>query len=631
MPQEHPAEFLRALLDASPVGVFVLDNAGRVRLWSSGAQRILGWPEEDVIGNALPFKPELHIRPDQQAELCLVRSDGAPIDVEMRTVAWEGGILAILTDISGQRLAQREIRDLTEREQAARAQAQADRRFRELLEAAPDAIIEVDQEGRIVLMNRVTEKTFGYTRHELLGQSVDVLLPDQLRGSHAGHRARFEADPVTRPMGMGMVLYGRRKDGSSVPVEISLSPVKSKEGFRATAIIRDVTERALIEDRLRVLREEYTRELELRHGEIERANRMKSEFMANMSHELRTPLHTVIGFSELLGEQVKGPLNADQQRFVNHIHKDAQHLLVLINEILDLSRIEAGKLLLNRDVLELGCLIEDALSPFRPQFVSKSMEVAVHSPGPVNVEGDRIRIRQIVVNLLSNALKFTAAGGRVCIGVEAADGFARVSVSDTGIGIPPAQHEAIFDKFHQIEPAMSGIREGTGLGLAITKRLVEAQGGRIWLESEPGRGQPVHVYAPFEQSSSGRRMTRVLIADDKETSRELIRTVLESLGHEVREASDGREAVREAREAPPDLIILDLQMPVLDGFGALAELRGDQSLAGTPIMALTASALQGDRERALAAGFDSYVSKPIPLRMLREEVTRLLERPGNRN
>ena len=475
MPQEHPAEFLRALLDASPVGVFVLDDAGRVRLWSSGAQRILGWPEEDVIGNVLPFKPE-------HAELCLVRSDGASIDVEMRTVAWQGGILAILTDLSGQRLAQREIRDLTER-------ARAESRFRELLEAAPDAIIEVDHEGRIVLMNRVTEKTFGYTRHELLGQSVDVLLPDQLRGSHAGHRARFEADPVTRPMGMGMVLHGRRKDGSSVPVEISLSPVKSKEGFRATAIIRDVTDRALIEERLGALREEYTRELELRNGEIERANRMKSEFMANMSHELRTPLHTVIGFSELLGEQVKGPLNPDQKRFVNHIHKDAQHLLALINEILDLSKVEAGKLLLNREILELGFVIDDALSSFRPQFASKSMEVSVNVTGLVNVEGDRVRTRQIVVNLLSNALKFTAAGGRVCVDVDAAaDGFARVSVSDTGIGIPPAQHEAIFDKFHQIEPAMSGIREGTGLGLAITKRLVQAQGGRIWLESEPGRG-----------------------------------------------------------------------------------------------------------------------------------------------
>jgi len=231
---------------------------------------------------------------------------------------------------------------------------------------------------------------------------------------------------------------------------------------------------------------------------------MKSEFMANMSHELRTPLHTVIGFSELLGEQVKGPLNADQKRFVNHIHKDAQHLLALINEILDLSKIEAGKMLLNREVLELGCVIDDALSSFHPGFAAKSIEVSVHIPRPVNVQGDPIRTRQILVNLLSNALKFTAAAGRVCVDVDpAADGFARVSVSDTGIGIPRAQHEAIFDKFHQIEPAMSGIREGTGLGLAITKRLVQAHGGRIWLESEPGRGSRFTFTLPLGTSSGG--------------------------------------------------------------------------------------------------------------------------------
>jgi PAS domain S-box-containing protein len=503
VPKEHAAEFLRALLDASPVGVFALDDAGRVTLWSRGAQRILGWSEEEAIGNALPFKPELNALPDIYRQSCLVRSDGASIDVEIRTVAWQAGILGILTDISQQRLAELEIRNLTVREEAARLQAEAEHRFRELLEAAPDAIIEVDQEGHIVLLNGVTEKTFGYSRDELLGQSVDMLLPDQLRGAHAGHRARFEADPVTRSMGMGMVLHGRRKDGSSVPVEISLSPAGSKEGFRAIAVIRDVTERTLTEDRLRVLREEYTRELELRNEEIERASRMKSEFLANMSHELRTPLHTVIGFSELLAEQVKGLLNEDQKRFVDHIHKDGQHLLALINEVLDLSKIEAGKLALNREVLELGSLIDETLSSFQPRFLSKSIKVSFSIPRPVNVDGDRIRTRQIVVNLLSNALKFTDAGGSACVAVEPADGFARVSVSDTGIGIPPEHHGAIFEEFHQMEPAMSAFREGTGLGLAITKRLVEAHGGRIWLESEPGRGSRFTFTLPLTNHAAG--------------------------------------------------------------------------------------------------------------------------------
>ena len=503
MPHSDPARFLRALLDAAPFGVIALDESGHIRLWSSGAQQLLGWREEDVIGRPLPLEIELPLVPHHESEASLVRNDGAFIDVEVRTVLWHEGTLAILTDISRHRVAQREIRNLMEREQEAIAQATADRRFRELLEAAPDAIIEVDREGRIVLLNLVTEKIFGYTREELLGQSMDILLPDNLRAGHAAHRAHFWAQPVTRPMGMGLVLHGRRKDGSTFPVEISLSPVKSDEGFRVTAIIRDVTDRKLIEDRLKALREEHTRALELRNLEIERANRLKSEFLANMSHELRTPLHTVIGFSELLNEEMKGPLNADQKRFVNHIHKDAEHLLVLINEILDLSKIEAGKVSLNRENLDLSGVLEDALSSLRPTFVAKSIRLETNIPLSVSIDGDRVRTRQILYNLLSNAAKFTPAGGRVCVEVSCANGFAEISVSDTGIGIQPQEHESIFDKFHQVVAATSGMREGTGLGLPITKRLVEEHGGRIWLESEPGKGSRFTFTLPLGTAPLG--------------------------------------------------------------------------------------------------------------------------------
>jgi PAS domain S-box-containing protein len=499
MPHADPARFLRALLDSAPFGVIALDESGHVRLWSSGAELLLGWQERDVIGRALPLEVELPRMTCYEAEASLVRNDGKSIDVEIRTVPWQEGTLAILTDISRHRVAQREIRSLMEREEEAKAQARAERRFRELLEAAPDAIIEVDREGRIVLLNVVTEKIFGYSREELLGKSMDVLLPDELRAGHAGHRAHFWANPVTRPMGMGLVLHGRRKDGSTFPVEISLSPVKSEEGFRVTAIIRDVTDRTQIEDRLNVLREEHTRELESRNLEIERASRMKSEFLANMSHELRTPLHTIIGFSELLGEEMKGPLNADQKRFVNHIHKDGEHLLALINEILDLSKIEAGKLVLSREPLDLNVVVEDVLSSIRPQCAAKSILLESEIPGPVFIDADRLRARQILYNLLSNAVKFTPEGGRIRVEGVRIDGFAKISVRDTGIGIPWQEHESIFDKFHQVVATTSGMREGTGLGLPITKRLVEEHGGRIWVDSEPGKGSRFTFTIPLGQ------------------------------------------------------------------------------------------------------------------------------------
>lgn len=488
MPFENPGKFLETLLDALPFGVVALDHTGLIRLWSRGAQRILGWSEEEVIGRTPPLDVQLLKLNCREAEAQVVTRDGSAIDVGVRAVHWEKGMVLILSDISERVSAEREMQGLMEREQAARTQMHAERRFRELLEAAPDGIIEVDREGHILTLNMVTQTMFGYRREELLGQPVEMLVPEGVRKPHAGHRDQYWRHPVTRPMGSGLSLYGQRKDGSSFPVEISLSPVVSDGGFSVTAIIRDISERKQAEERLQVLQKQYTSELELRNREIEHANRLKSEFLATMSHELRTPLHTVLGFAELLGEETKGPLNADQKRFVSHIHKDAQHLLALINDILDLSKIEAGRLRLHRDALDVGAVLEDALSSIRPQGAAKSIEIETNIPLPVFVDGDRMRVKQILYNLLSNAVKFTPEGGHVRVDVISSEGFAEVSVSDTGIGIPAAEHDSIFDKFHQVGTTTSGMREGTGLGLPITKRLVEEHGGRIWLESEPGKG-----------------------------------------------------------------------------------------------------------------------------------------------
>ena len=484
MPREHPAEFLRALLDASPFGVIAVDSTGVVRLWSRRAEDILGWPETEAIGRGLPGEMALLRNPNHEASMLLHKRQGTPIEVEVWTSPWEGGLLIVVADNS--------------RYREALAQVSAERRYRELLEAAPDAIIEVDAEGLILTLNAVTEKLFGYTRGELLGQCVDILVPDAMRGRHAGHRANYREHPVTRPMGSGLELHGRRKDGTTFPVEISLSSVKSEEGFRVTAIVRDISTRREIEERLKAIQANYTRELEERNREIERANRAKSEFLANMSHELRTPLHTIIGFSELLSEELKGPLNAAQHRYIDHIHKDSQHLLSLINEVLDLSKIEAGKLQLRREGLELSALIEDVLSSIRPRAASGEIRVETSLGDELVVDGDRIRVKQILYNLLSNAVKFTPKGGSLRVDAEPVEGFARIAVTDTGIGIPPEEQQSVFDSFHQVGAATVGTREGTGLGLPITRRLVQEHGGRIWLESEPGKGSRFSFTIPLK-------------------------------------------------------------------------------------------------------------------------------------
>jgi PAS domain S-box-containing protein len=387
-----------------------------------------------------------------------------------------------------------------------------EKRFRELLEAAPDAIMQVDADGRIILLNRVAEDMFGYSRDELLGQPVEALIPKELHARHAEHRAQYRHHPMTRTMGSGLALEGIRKDGSRFPVEISLSPSSTEEGFRVTAIIRDTTERKTAEERLRKVREEYTQrlaeanaELEMTNRELERANRLKSEFLASMSHELRTPLHTIIGFSELLAEELEGPLNEKQQRFVQHIHTDSLHLLELINDVLDISKIEADRLELRPEVFDLTALVAESIASVRSLADAKSHKLETALDVPTALEADRLRIKQVLVNLLSNAIKFTPEEGRIRLEAHVQESFVVVSVSDTGVGIPTEEHESIFDKFHQVGATTKGVREGTGLGLAITKRLVEQHGGRIWVQSRSQQGSTFSFTLPM---GSAERKTR---------------------------------------------------------------------------------------------------------------------------
>src|SRR5687767_8262834 len=338
----------------------------------------------------------------------------------------------------------------------ARRQERRERRFRHLLEAASDAILEVDRDGRIVFMNAATERLFGYTREELSGKDVDSLVPDEVRGRHAYHRGNYSAHPVPRPMGSGLLLQGQRKDGTRFPVEISLSPFESDEGFRIGAIIRDVTDRVNAEEQIRALQARYTekltaanRQLELRNHEVEAANRLKSEFLASMSHELRTPLHTIIGFAELLSEGLEGSLGDKQLRFVNHILRDGRHLLELINDILDLSKIEAGRLELKLEEFDWIEALREVVATIQPQAIAKN--VALSSPDKVEPHrlcADRVRFKAILYNLLSNAVKFTPSGGKVWIEAAIKEQEFTVSIHDTGIGIPVEQQERIFDKFY---------------------------------------------------------------------------------------------------------------------------------------------------------------------------------------
>jgi PAS domain S-box-containing protein len=384
-------------------------------------------------------------------------------------------------------------------------------RYKRLLEAAPDAILEIDSSGRIVLINSQVEKLFGYRREELLGKMVEILIPERFRERHPAHRSGYCAHPVIRPMGSGLDLWARRADGTEFAVDINLSPFSGESGLGVICVIRDVSDRKAVEEQVRMLNlrlEQRSRELattntqlENRNLEVEKANRRKSNFLATMSHELRTPLNAIIGFSELLAEETVGPLNQKQRRFVSQVKESSRHLLALVDDILDLSKIEAGHLELKYERISLNTAAAEVLATVRPLAAAKQIDLETEFPEEITIFADNLRVKQVLYNLLTNAIKFTPEKGSVHLITEAERAFVKLSVIDTGIGIPHNEHESIFEAFHQVSITAVGSHEGTGLGLSISKLLIEQHRGRIWVESEPGKGSRFHVTLPLLTNS----------------------------------------------------------------------------------------------------------------------------------
>lgn len=492
--QEELAERQAQMLDQAYEPLLVRDHQNRITYWNKGAERQYGWTAAEAVGRVSHELLQTTFPEPEEDITRQLQQEGH----------WEGELLHRTR--SGERVMvlSRWIRelgvaephvleanvDMSEREQrlAAEEQTRLERRFRQLLEAAPDAIVEVAADGQIVLINRIAEEMFGYMRDELLGESVDILVPDATRLQHYRHRDSYLEHARTRPMGTGLELHAKRRDGSLFPVEISLSPIQTEGGMHVTAVIRDVTERKRAEKEVRRLQQQYTGELEARNREVERANRLKSEFLASMSHELRTPLHTIIGFAELLQEEHDGELNGSQKRFVEHIHRDSGHLLELINDVLDLSKIEAGQLVLRREIYPLARSIGEALDAIRPGAAAKGIQIEERGERDAVVDADPLRVKEMLYNLLSNAVKFTPEGGKVWVETGEEAGFVRLTVGDTGIGIPTEEQENIFDKFYQVGNTTRGVREGTGLGLSITKELVQMHGGWMEVDSTSGQG-----------------------------------------------------------------------------------------------------------------------------------------------
>ena len=512
-------------------------------------------------------------------------------------------------------------------------------RFRDLLEAAPDGIIEVERDGTIVLLNAAAEKMFGYRREELLGQLIEVLVPQSLRYRHHEHRDHYAEHPVTRPMGIGLELFAQRQDGSQFPVEISLSPIRSSQGSRVIAIVRDITSRKQGESQIDAIHQQFAAELaatnqqlEIRNREVERANRLKSEFLASMSHELRTPLHTIIGFADLLAEELKGSLNDDQKRFVNHIQRDSRHLLELINDILDLSKIESGRLELHQALFKAADAIIEAVAGLRPLADNKQVRISERLDSNVTITADQLRFKEIFYNLVSNAIKFTPEKGHIIVECREEPDAAFFAVTDTGVGIQPSEQQAIFDKFYQLGPTTRGVREGTGLGLAITKNLVEMHGGRIWVESTPGEGSRFQFVIPRAGSQTpirqgiGRLVGRPILLVGIGQEHEQLFDFLKQKGHEVVTTQSASQAFSVIRNLSPVAIVLDLLTLGPETWRILQDLRANEDTAQIPVLALTGAE---DQSTAASLGASAALVKPLdPALLLRILEEKVLRSPG---
>ncbi len=625
-------EIFQTVFNNSAVAILVADEARRVTAWNPFAQQMLGFEKIDLFN-----KPLSELYPAHEWERVsevFLKAGRMPKEIQTQVYKKDGYVLDIGLSLSFIRDSQQKVtglitilRDMTEQKVAERKIRESEAKIRIILDHSPAAITLTDEQERIISWNRFTEQMLGLSQEDLYLKHISILYPpsewEKIRAADirkTGSRHHFET-------------FALKKDGVLIDVDLSVNVLKDSNGsvVGSVGIMQDITEQKHIAQML--VKAKIA---------AEDANNSKSLFLANMSHEVRTPMNTILGLVDLT---LDTQLSAEQRENLTTIKKAGDILLSLLNDILDLSRVEAGKIQLENIELSLSHILQSVCKGLEVLSRNKKIELVrqIDADVPEILIGDPVRIRQILVNLINNAIKFTFQG-QITTSVKVlkiSDGICELqfSVKDQGVGIAQDKLDTIFEAFTQADASTTRRFGGTGLGLAISKRLVEMMGGRIWVESQEFEGSTFNFTAKFRIGQQQKEIPetvettvlpaaavgknlKILLAEDNLVNQKIAAKMLEKKGWSVKGAENGKQVLEYLEQEKFDVILMDAQMPVLDGFEATRLIRQAEKKTGQhiPIVALTAHAMLGDRQKCLDAGMDGYVSKPIDRQKLYEAV-----------